>query len=209
MTKQLIVACICSWTRASMDPYPFWEGCPSLWITNWTRQHWTRQLSRSISILSLAELHTPWENTQVIFCGQSNRAWWILTVTQFYLVRSMANCHGSANTCSEYRLLRLNERTQQPGNLYSLDGVGLYEIPVSPNIIFNSSDILGVHYPRPTSNNSMLTILYQSGGGYYDTLDCRNTNINECTYAQESILPYIAIETQSQSAAGQFTCIIV
>ena len=85
----------------------------------------------------------------------------------------------------------------------------MYEIPVSPNIIFNSSDILGIYYPRPTRNNSILTILYQSGGGYYDTLDCRNTDINECTYTQEPILPYIAIETWSLSAAGQFACIII
>ena len=129
---------------------------------------------------------------------------------EFYLVGPMANCHGSANTCSEYRLLRLNERTQQPGTIYSNNGVGLYEIPISVSSkMFNSAsgDMLGVCYPRLTSNNSILTILYQSGGGYYDTLDCKSTNINECTYTQEPILPYIAIETQS--TAGQFTCIII
>ena len=130
---------------------------------------------------------------------------------EFLLVRGMAKCHAPAtDPCSEYHLIRLNaERTQQPRCLHSMDGVGLYEIPASSSNMFNSDDILGVHYPRLTSNNSMLTILYQSGGGYYDTLDCRNTDINECTYTQEPILPYIAIETQSQPAAGQFSCIIV
>ena len=132
---------------------------------------------------------------------------------EFLLVRGMAKCHAPATEQCEYHLISLNaERTQQPRCLRSMDGVGLYEIeiPVSSLNIFNSGDILGVHYPRLTSgNDSILTILYQNGGGYYDTLDCRNVNINECNYTQKPILPYIAIETQSLSAAGQFACILI
>ena len=123
-----------------------------------------------------------------LFVANGTQSGGSLISPEFYLLRGY--CHDPANSC-EYRWLR---RTQHLRPLYSttVGGVGVYEMEFTSNNAFKSGDILGVYYP---SNNSVLIILYQSGGGHYGTLDCRSTG--ECTYAQESILPYIAIQTQS------------
>ena len=113
---------------------------------------------------------------------------------EFYLEREY--CRDPADADCEYQWLTLNQRIQHPKCLHARGGVGLYEIVLSSNNTFNSGDILGVHHPTPDSNNSVLTILYQNGGGYYDTLNCNRSGY---TYTQEPILPYIAIETMSGS----------
>ena len=94
---------------------------------------------------------------------------------EFYLQREY--CHSSVSSC-EYQWLTLNQTTQHPLRLLrSIDNeVGLYEIVLLSNNTFNSGDILGVCHPRPDGNNSVLSILYQNGGGYSHTLECSSTS---------------------------------
>ena len=144
--------------------------------------------------------------TKLVFVARQNRTHTgsnqspVILSPQFYVQREY--CH--TDRCEYHWLTPLNERPTLVSN--RIGRVGVYEMVFSSNNTFNSGDILGVHHPLPPDvpdhGNAVytLTILHQRGGGYCDTLSCQTMTLSrrECTqYAQEPVLPYIAIETLS------------
>ena len=121
---------------------------------------------------------------------------------RFYILRKYQGPENCSDTgpsdrdCEYYLWPRLNWNDEQLPLLGRDDTVGVYETTLMGNNSFERGDILGVFHPL----NASLQVLYQSRGGYCDTLG--NITIHlfgghiQIQYPhQDPILPYIAIET--------------
>ena len=127
---------------------------------------------------------------------------------EFHLVRKYngpeyCNDKDPIGTDCEYnQLLKLNKSVQEPHIIHTNGGFGVYEVMLSTNNIFKSGDILAVRNSLCSNTSDTLTVMYQNGGQYCNTLQkgsMLNLSISSSLQPQYThlrpVLPYIAIET--------------